>query len=71
MDQDTDVKSYLQALPLDSSLLVLRPDIKEFFKVEAGIQDTDELKKHIVQVQEEAYKVAHRSFPNPVHLLRR
>ena len=65
MDQDTNVKSHLQALPLDSSLLVLKPDIEEFFKVEAGIQDTEELKKHIVQVQEEAYKVAHRSFPEP------
>ena len=65
MDQDTNVKSHLQALPLDSSLLVLRPDIEEFFKVETGIQDTEELKKHIVQVQEEAYKVAHRSFPEP------
>ena len=65
MDQDADIKSRLQALPLNSSFLVLKPDVEEFFKVEAGIQDTEELKKHLVQVQEEAYKVAHRSFPEP------
>ena len=62
MDQDADLKTNLQALPLESDLLVLRPDIEEFFKVEAGIQDTEELKKHIIQVQEEAYKVPHRFF---------
>ena len=55
----SDLKSHLQSLPLDSSLLVLNPDVEEFFKVEAGIQDTEELKKHLVQVQEEAYKVIH------------
>ena len=62
MDQDADLKEQLQPLPLDSSFLVLRPEIEEFFKLEAGIQDTEELKKHIIQVQEEVYKVAHRSF---------
>ena len=65
MDQDPDLKPHLQSLPLDSSFLVLNPDVEEFFKVEAGIQDTEELKKHLVQVREEAYKVPHHPFSEP------
>ena len=65
MDHHLDLKSHLQSLPLDSNFLVLNPDVEEFFKVETGIQDTEELKKHLVQVQEEAYKVIHHPFREP------
>ena len=58
---NTETETRLRALHLDSTLLELNPEEEAFFKSETGIQDTDELKKHIIEVQEDAYKV--RCFP--------
>ena len=38
-------------------LLGLTDEERSFFKQQTGIQDDDELKAHILQVQAEAYKV--------------
>jgi len=54
---DTETETRLRALHLDSTLLELNPEEEAFFKLETGIQDTEELKKHIFEVQEVAYKV--------------
>lgn len=45
------------ALDLDPSLYHLDPDELEFFKVQTGIQDEEELKEHIIAIQAEAWKV--------------
>jgi hypothetical protein len=43
--------------PLDPSLYDLTPEALQFFKSETDITDDEELKKHILAVQERAYKV--------------
>lgn len=40
------------------ALLVLGPDAERFFKAETRIQDSEKLRKHIIQVQQEAYKAS-------------
>lgn len=62
MGPGTEIEPYLRSLPLDRDLLVLDPDTERFFKAETGIQDTEELRTHIIQVQEDAYKVPSSSF---------
>jgi hypothetical protein len=42
---------------LDERLYNLSDEERSFFKEQSGIQDDDELKAHIIQVQTEAYKV--------------
>ena len=42
--------------PLDPTLLNLEEDEATFFKLLTGIQDEEELKKHIIHVQEKAYQ---------------
>jgi hypothetical protein len=42
---------------LDERLYDLTDDERSFFKQQTGIQDDDELKVHILQLQAEAYKV--------------
>ena len=44
-------------VPLDPSLYSIEDDALEFMKASTGIQDPEELKKHILAVQEEAYAV--------------
>ena len=44
-------------VPLDPSLYSIEGDALEFMKASTGIQDPEELKKHILAVQEEAYAV--------------
>ena len=44
-------------LALDERLYDLTDEERSFFKQQTGIQDDDELKAHILQVQAEAYKV--------------
>ena len=51
MDQDNQVESA-------DSLLLLDPDTERFFKAETGIQDAEELREHIIQVQQDAYKAS-------------
>ena len=43
--------------PLDERLYDPTHDELKFFKQQTGIQDDDELKAHILEVQAEAYKV--------------
>ena len=45
-------------LHINGSLLRLGPVEEAFFKAGTGIQDTEELRKHIIQVHEEAYQVS-------------
>ena len=42
--------------PLDPTLLNLEEDEATFFKLLTGIQDEEELKKHIIHVQGKAYQ---------------
>jgi len=58
MNVDIQTETRLRALPLDSTLLELNPEEEAFFKSETGIQDTEELREHIIEVQEGAYKVS-------------
>ena len=58
MNVDVQTETRLRALPLDSTLLELNPGEEAFFKSETGIQDTEQLRKHIIEVQEGAYKVS-------------
>ncbi|KAF9649469.1 hypothetical protein BDM02DRAFT_1817741 [Thelephora ganbajun] len=61
MSLDGEIEAHLRTLHPDGTLLELDPEEETFFKAETGIQDTEELRKHIIEVQEEAYKV----FPYP------
>jgi len=46
-----------RGLALDERFYDLTDEECAFFKQQTGIQDDDELKTHILQVQAEAYKV--------------
>ena len=61
MDPDREAEKRFRILHLDDTFLQLDPEEEAFFKSETGIQDTEELRKHIIQVQEDAYKVSHCS----------
>ncbi|KAH9964211.1 hypothetical protein BC827DRAFT_1189690 [Russula dissimulans] len=54
--QERSTRQGLQ-VALDESLYNLTDEERAFFKQQTGIQDDDELKAHIVQVQAEAYKI--------------
>ena len=43
--------------PLDERLYDLTDEESRFFKQQTGMQDDDELKAHILELQVEAYKV--------------
>ncbi|CDO70894.1 hypothetical protein BN946_scf184829.g2 [Trametes cinnabarina] len=43
--------------PLDESMLYMDPNELQFMRTQTGIMDEDDLKKHILQVQAEAYEV--------------
>lgn len=58
MSPDGEVRAHLSTLCLDGTFLELGPKEEAFFKAETGIQDAEELRKHIIEVQEEAYKVS-------------
>ena len=58
MSIEAETETHPHALQLDNTLLELNPEEEAFFKSETGIQDTEELKKHIIEVQEDAYKVS-------------
>jgi len=53
-----ETETHLRTLHIDGTLLELDPEEEAFFRAETGIQDTEELKKHIVEVHEEAYKAS-------------
>ena len=68
MNPKSEFEKYLRHLPSDSSFLAFDLETERFFKAETGIQDTEELRKHIIEVQEEAYKASHcRVFANCGH----
>ena len=48
----------LRSLKLDEDWLVLDPETESFFKAETRVEDGEELRKHIIGVQEEAYKAS-------------
>ena len=60
MSPDDDIAPHLRTLHIDGTLLELGSQEEKFFKAEMGIQDTVELRKHIIKVHEEAYKVSVR-----------
>ena len=62
---DVELQKYLDTLRLASAVLELNPEEEAFFKSETGIQDTEELRKHIFEVREDAYKVSCCSRPDP------
>ena len=43
-------------LPLDVNDYALDGEEARFFKAQTGITDNEDLKRHILQIQEEAYK---------------
>lgn len=49
-------------MPLDESLYQLEGTDYEFLSAETGIKDPEELKKHIIAVQAEIYKVRLRVY---------
>lgn len=61
MSRKSEAEAYLRSLPPDGSFLTLDPETETFFKEETGITDSNELREHIIKVQEEAYEV----FPYP------
>lgn len=52
----------LAKIPLDETLYSLKPEEAAFFKQQTGIQDDGELKRHVLEVQKEAWDVCGRSF---------
>lgn len=70
MTLDGETKAHLKTIRLDGTFLELSPREEAFFKAETGIQDTEELRKHIIEVQEEAYKVSSRLQAKIGHIYR-
>jgi len=58
MPLDNGTETPPRTVYLDGTLLELDPKEEAFLKAETGIQDTEELRKHITEVQEEAYKAS-------------
>lgn len=58
MPPDGPIETHLRTLYLDGTLLELSPSEEAFLKAETGIQGTEELRRHITEIQEEAYKVS-------------
>jgi hypothetical protein len=51
------MNNQLAKIPLDKNLYSLGGDQAAFFKQHTGIQDDGELRRHILEVQREAYDV--------------
>lgn len=54
----SDIEPYLRTLHVDGTLLELGPEEEAFFKIETGIQDTEELKEHIIKVHQGAHEAS-------------
>lgn len=55
-----DIKFQPASMPtVDTSLYNLSPEQAAFFKTQTGIDDDEELKRHILEVQAKAYKASH------------
>jgi hypothetical protein len=70
MDTNVGTETHRRTLDLDETLLELNPGEEAFFKSETGIQDTEELRRHIIEVQEDAYKVSRCSYANQIKYTR-
>ena len=69
MDEDSKVERIPRTPQPDGSVLLeLDPDAERFFKAETKIQDSVELRKHIIEVQEEAYQVSRRPPDRTSHM---
>jgi len=55
---DSETETHLRTFHFDGTLLELGPEEEAFFKTETGIQDSEELRKHVVDAHEEAYKAS-------------
>ncbi len=55
-------KEFGKLNPLDESLYKLDDEELAFVKAHSGIEDEEELKKHILAVQAEAYEVSLETF---------
>jgi hypothetical protein len=56
-DNSTPQEPALPGSKLDEHLYSLSEEERAFLKEQTGIQDDDELKAHVLQLQAEAYKV--------------
>ena len=61
MTLDGETETQIGTIYLDGTFWELGPEEEAFFQAETGIQDTEELRKHIIEIQEEAYKASNRS----------
>jgi hypothetical protein len=52
-----EIKTQVGATHLELPSLEMEPAEEAFFKAETGIQNTEELRKHIIEIKEEACKV--------------
>ena len=68
MATEAEARTGTRLPTLDSTFLELGPEEEAFFKSETGIQDTEELREHILKVQEDAYKVDRCSCVDSIHL---
>ncbi|EIW76283.1 hypothetical protein CONPUDRAFT_64653 [Coniophora puteana RWD-64-598 SS2] len=58
-----------QIPPADDGYFALSPDEAAFFKAQTGIEDDEELKRHIIGVQRKAYEASELFAPYPCILL--
>ena len=57
LNYDAVAKREFVAYPLDDTLYTLGEEEIAFFKSQTGIDDEEELKRHILRLQKEAYEV--------------
>lgn len=55
---DSKTEAHLRTFHFDRTLLELGSEEEAFFKAETGIEDPEELKAHVVNTHEEAYKAS-------------
>ena len=67
MTLDGETRKYLRAIRPDGTSLELDPEEESFFEAETGIHDAEELRKHIIEADEETYRVSRRSHAAWVH----
>ena len=62
---DIETETRPRTLPLDDILLELNHEEEAFFESETDTQDMEESRKHIIGVQEDAYKVSCSTHVDP------
>ena len=58
MTLDGEPETRIPTIRLDGGQFELNPEQEAFLKAETRIQDSEELRKHIIEVQEKAYQVS-------------